>query len=177
MKAFKIAALTAALAMAGGCTTANKSAGDMLDDSLIQGNVKSKLLAEDFSEAAGLNLETYKGIVQMGGFVDDPAAARRMAEVAASVDGVKRVDNQLHDRGPERSAGAAVDDGVTTTRVKSAISSENFDKGVSINVETYNGVVLLTGFADSRQTKTRAGEIAAADDNAKRVINGINVVD
>ena len=69
-----------------------------------------------------------------------------------------------------------MDDGVTTTRVKSAIGSADLAKGVKVNVDTYNGVVLLTGFVDSQEDKKTAGDTAAADPNARKVINGIYVL-
>jgi osmotically-inducible protein OsmY len=66
---------------------------------------------------------------------------------------------------------------VATTRVKSAIASADFGDGVAINVDTWNGVVLLTGFADTLESKLRAGDLAAADKNVDDVINGIYVMD
>ena len=87
-----------------------------------------------------------------------------------------KVDNQLHAKSGERSAGQMVDDGVTTTRVKTAIGSAELSQGVKINVDTYNGTVLLTGFVDSAEDKEKAGAMAAKDANTKKVINGIYVL-
>ncbi len=177
MHAIKVLTLSFVLAAAAGPAMADKTAGEMVDDSLIQGNVKTKIMAEDFGEGASVNLETRKGVVQLGGFIDDVETGKKLAEVAAAVDGVKSVDNQLHAKRGDRSAGRAIDDGVATTRVKSAIASADFGDGVAINVDTYNGVVLLTGFADTPESKKRAGELAAADGNVDDVINGIYVMD
>ena len=177
MHAIKSLTLSFDLSAAAGPTMADKTAGEMVDDSLIQGNVKTKIMAEDFGEGASVNLETRKGVVQLGGFIDDVETGKKLAEVAAAVDGVKSVDNQLHAKRGDRSAGRAIDDGVATTRVKSAIASADFGDGVAINVDTYNGVVLLTGFADTPESKKRAGELAAADGNVDDVINGIYVMD
>ncbi len=177
MHVIKSLTLSFVLAAAAGPAMADKTAGEMVDDSLIQGNVKTKIMAEDFGEGASVNLETRKGVVQLGGFIDDVETGKKLAEVAAAVDGVKSVDNQLHAKRGDRSAGRAIDDGVATTRVKSAIASADFGDGVAINVDTYNGVVLLTGFADTPESKKRAGELAAADGNVDDVINGIYVMD
>ena len=177
MKAFKTLTFSTLLALAASPALADKSAGEKVDDSLIQGNVKTKIMAEDFGEGAGVNLETRKGVVQLGGFIDDAETGKKLAEVAAAVDGVKSVDNQLHAKRGERSAGRAIDDGVATTRVKSAIASADFGDGVAINVDTYNGVVLLTGFANTKESKQWAGDLAAADKNVDDVINGISVMD
>jgi hyperosmotically inducible protein len=177
MKAFKILTFSTLLAVAAGPVLADKTAGEMVDDSLIQANVKTRIMAEDFGEGAGVNLETRKGVVQLGGFVDDVENGRKLAEVAAGVEGVRSVDNQLHAKRGERSAGRAIDDGVASTRVKSAIASADFGDGVAINVDTWNGVMLLTGFADTLESKLRAGDLAAADKNVDDVINGIYVMD
>ena len=176
MKLFKTLALSTLL-IAAGPALAEKTTGEMVDDSLIQGEVKAKLVAEDIMGGMGVNLETRHGVVQLGGFVDDVEKGKQLAELAATVEGVKKVDNQLHAKRGDRSTGRAIDDGVATTRVKTAIASADLGDGVTINIDTYNGVMLLTGFADTAASKKRAGELAAADDNVEDVINGIYVME
>jgi len=176
MKVLNTVALTALLITAGHAY-ADKTAGQMVDDSVTQAEVKAKIMSDDFVAGGwDINLETRKGVVQLGGFIDDPEKAKLAAERAASVEGVVKVDNQMHAKEGERSAGQVVDDGVTTTRVKSAIGGADLSKGVKINVDTYNGVVLLTGFVDTQEDKDTAGDTAAKDANAKKVINGIYVL-
>lgn len=176
MKLFKTLAISTLL-IAAGPALADKTTGEMVDDSIVQGEVKAKLVAEDVMGGMGVNLETRKGVVQLGGFVDDVEKGKKLAELAATVEGVKAVDNQLHAKRGERSTGRAIDDGVATTRVKTAIASADLGDGVTINIDTYNGVMLLTGFADNAASKERAGELAAADDNVEEVINGIYVME
>lgn len=177
MKLFHYLAV-AAFALCTGPAFADKTTGQIIDDSVIQTEVKAKLMADDFVAGGwDINLETRKGVVQMGGFVDDAEKAQKAAEVAATVEGVVKVDNQLHLKSGDRSAGQVVDDGITTTRVKSAIGSAELSQGVKINVDTYNGTVLLTGFVGSAEDRERAGATAAKDANTERVINGIYVLD
>jgi len=167
---FLAALFATATAQADDVTT-----GQMVDDSILQAEVKAKIVGDDFFGGLGINLETRKGVVQLGGFVDNAETATRAAEQAASVEGVVAVDNQLHVKpGGERSWGQSVDDGITTTRVKAAIAESDLMSGVKINVDTYNGVVLLTGFVDSQEIKDLAAELASKDANTKEVINGIN---
>ena len=132
MKLFKTLALSTLL-IAAGPSLAEKTTGEMVDDSLIQGEVKAKLVGEDMMGGMGVNLETRKGVVQLGGFVDDVEKGKKLAELAATVEGVKKVDNQLHAKRGERSTGRAIDDGVATTRVKTAIASADLGDGVAIN--------------------------------------------
>ena len=73
------------------------------------------------------------------------------------------------------STGQYVDDTVITTRVKAAIFNESTLKTLQINVKTYKGVVRLSGFADSAQSVTRAGEVARHVENVALVENALVV--
>jgi hyperosmotically inducible protein len=176
MQIFKLLSCAAVL-IASATAMADKTTGQMVDDTVIQSEIKAKMVSADFMGGMGVNLETRKGVVQLGGFVDDPAKAAQLADIAASVEGVREVDNQLHKRDADRSTGQAVDDGLATTRIKGAIADADLGDSLSINIDTYNGVTLLTGFVATAEQKQRAGELAEADKNTKRVINGIYVMD
>lgn len=66
-----------------------------VDDSVITGKVKAALVADDTTKAHQINVETYKGVVQLSGFVDTAEARSRATELARNVDGVKDVKNSL----------------------------------------------------------------------------------
>jgi osmotically-inducible protein OsmY len=68
-----------------------------------------------------------------------------------------------------------VDDSVITTKVKAEIFNEVSLKTLQINVKTYNGVVQLSGFVDSAQSVTKAGEIAGRVEGVKKVKNDLIV--
>ena len=173
----KYIAAAAALSLAGPAL-ADKTTGEIIDDSVIQAEVKAKITAEQpITGGWDINLETRKGVVQLGGFVDDIEQAELAAQTAAAVQGVVEVDNQLHVRAGDRSAGQAIDDGITTTRVKAALAAADFGSAVKVNVDTYKGAVLLTGFVDTEEAKTQAAAIAAEDKNTEEVINGIYVME
>lgn len=156
---------------------ADKTAGQGLDDTTIQTEVKAKLLGDDFFGGSGINTEVRKGVVQLGGFVDDKAKADQAAAVAAKVGGVKLVDNQLHPKQGKSTMGQKLDDKGTTTKVKASIADADLGDGFKVNVDTYNGVVLLTGFVDTAEKKADAGARASKVANVKSVINGIYVLD
>lgn len=163
------------LLMVSTAALADKSAGESVDDSTTQAAVKTKLMGDDFFGGMGINIETHKGIVQLGGWIDDAEAGAKAAELAAGVDGVKSVDNQLHVKQGKASMGQTVDDTVITTRTKAAHADSALCSSLSVNVDTYNGVVLLTGFADSGEAKKACGDATSAVANVKSVINGIHV--
>lgn len=78
---------------AGNGTT--KSTGDYIDDSAITAKVKSEMLADETVSGMKVNVETFKGTVQLSGFVNSEAEARRAVEIAQGVKGVKSVKNDL----------------------------------------------------------------------------------
>ncbi len=73
------------------------------------------------------------------------------------------------------SSGQYVDDSVLTTKVKAAVLEDPALKVLQINVETFKGVVQLSGFVDSAQNKSRAGEVAAGVKGVKSVKNDLVV--
>lgn len=74
-------------------TAAN--AGRVVDDSVITGKVKAALVADPTTKAHQIEVETFKGVVQLSGFVDSSEARSRATQVAQQVEGVKNVKNEL----------------------------------------------------------------------------------
>ena len=77
-------------------TSKQEGAGEYVDDSVITTKVKSSLAADDFLKSFEISVETYKGIVQLSGFVDSQKAIDKAGEIASGVKGVKSVKNNLH---------------------------------------------------------------------------------
>lgn len=73
------------------------------------------------------------------------------------------------------STGQYIDDSVITTKVKAAIFNEPTLKTLQINVETYQGVVQLSGFVDSQQSVSKAGEVARGVESVVKVENDLVV--
>ena len=76
-------------------TAKQSSTGEYVDDSVITTKVKSMLAADDFLKSFQIGVETYKGTVQLSGFVDAQKAIDKAVEIAHSVKGVKSVKNDL----------------------------------------------------------------------------------
>src|SRR3989304_4127129 len=76
-------------------TSKQEGTGEYIDDSVITTKVKSQLGADDFLKSFQISVETYKGIVQLSGFVDSQKAVDRAGEIAKGVSGVKSVKNRL----------------------------------------------------------------------------------
>jgi osmotically-inducible protein OsmY len=69
--------------------------GRVVDDSVITGKVKAALVADPTTKAHEIGVETFKGTVQLSGFVENADARSRAAELAKNVEGVKDVKNSL----------------------------------------------------------------------------------
>jgi osmotically-inducible protein OsmY len=76
-------------------TRTQESTGEYVDDSVITAKVKGLLAADDFLKSFQISVETYKGIVQLSGFVNSQQAADKAAQIARSVKGVTSVKNSL----------------------------------------------------------------------------------
>ena len=79
----------------GSTEAAAANAGRVVDDSVITGKVKAALVADPTTKAHQISVETFKGVVQLSGFVDTSEAKARATQVAGTVDGVKDVKNDL----------------------------------------------------------------------------------
>ena len=95
----RISALLAAFAMAFtlGCASTSKSegTGEYVDDSVITAKVKTAIFNEPTLKSAEINVETFKGVVQLSGFVTSAAASSTAVAVAGKVGGVKSVKNDM----------------------------------------------------------------------------------
>ena len=76
-------------------TSKQESTGEYIDDSVITTKVKSLLAADDFLKSFQISVETYKGVVQMSGFVDSQKAVDTAGQIARSIKGVISVKNDL----------------------------------------------------------------------------------
>ncbi len=79
------------------CATTSKQEGPgaYVDDSVITAKVKSLLAADDFLKSFEITVETYKGTVQLSGFVNSQQAVDKAGQIASSVKGVQSVKNNL----------------------------------------------------------------------------------
>jgi len=162
-------------AVACASTRTQKSPGEQIDDTVTTGRVKAALIADPVTKAHQIDVETFKGTVQLNGFVDTAASKARASDVAKHTKGVTSVHNNLTVKTTERSGEAVVDDGAITMKVKAALAGDPRTKAHQVNVETRDGRVQLSGFVDSSQAKSTAEDLARAVDNVKSVDNQLDV--
>ena len=109
-RALLIAAVTSCAAMAGCASSSDErastarqpagqqTAGEVVDDGVVTAKVKAKLVDDPVTKAYQINVETFKGTVQLSGSVDSAEARSRATELARQVGGVKDVKNSLQVR-------------------------------------------------------------------------------
>lgn len=97
MNVFKIILCTLLLASLVSCagSRTQESTGQYVDDSTITAKVKAAIFEEDTLKSTQITVVTYKGVVQLSGFVDSSRSVNRAEMVARNVDGVKSVKNDL----------------------------------------------------------------------------------
>jgi osmotically-inducible protein OsmY len=76
-------------------TRTHESTGEYVDDSVITTKVKGELAEDNFIKSFQISVETYKGTVQLSGFVNSQQAVNKAGDIARSVKGVKSVKNDL----------------------------------------------------------------------------------
>jgi len=170
-----VLALLLALVAACSSSGTRETAGQYVDDSTLTAKVKTALAQNDEVKARQIDVESYRGVVQLNGFVETAEARSAATRVASSVDGVREVRNNLSVGEGDETVGEVVDDGIVTTKVKAALISEPVTKAGQINVATNQGVVQLSGFVDSAEEKAKAAEVARSVSGVRKVDNELDI--
>lgn len=72
-----------------------ETAGEYVDDATISTRVRAEIVRDPDLKLRQINVETFKGEVQLTGFVDSPQQANRAAELARAIPGVRAVRNDI----------------------------------------------------------------------------------
>jgi osmotically-inducible protein OsmY len=97
-KRFSILLLAAAaLTSVVGCaaTSTQESTGQYMDDTAITTRVKAAIFNDASLKSAEINVETFKGVVQLSGFVNSAADIQRAVSVVQGLSGVRSVKNDM----------------------------------------------------------------------------------
>ena len=90
-----LAAALAIIATAGCMSTADRSSGRVLDDKMITSKVKGALNDAKIYKFDDVKVATYKGVVQLSGFVDTEEQKQKAGEIAKRVDWVRDIVNNI----------------------------------------------------------------------------------
>ena len=176
MKIKNKAILAMLLAVTMVSPTYAETAGEYIDDATIGSKTKTDLISNKNVSAVSINVEVYKGIVQLSGFVDSKTEEAAALATARKVKGAKKVLDALVVFSGSRSMGEAVDDATISVKLKTELTKvEGLGRAIAINTEVRQGQVLLAGFVDSAKIKISAEDAARGISGVKEVHNLIAV--
>jgi osmotically-inducible protein OsmY len=98
LAALLLAAVMASTVVACSSSPTQQSTGQAIDDGVVTAKVKAKLIEDPVTKAHQINVETFKGNVQLSGFVETDQARVRALQLARGTDGVKSVKDALEIR-------------------------------------------------------------------------------
>lgn len=150
-----------------------RSVGTQIDDGVITSKVKLKLLEDPITKARKIDVDTVNGVVTLTGVVDSEEERQRAVKITSGVEGVKKVVNNL--RIEKRTLGSYLSDKEITTKIKIKLIEDSELKALSIDVDTVNGVVTLTGVVESERQRIKALEHAKSISGVKKVIDNLQV--
>lgn len=92
-----VATVALMLSLVSGCasTRTQESTGQYIDDTVITTKVKAAIFGDSDLKSGEINVETFKGVVQLSGFASSTDARAHASTVAQAVDGVKSVKNDI----------------------------------------------------------------------------------
>ena len=96
--ALLLAAIMASSVVGCSSTPTQQSTGQAIDDGVVTAKVKAKLIEDPVTKAHQINVETFKGTVQLSGFVESDQARSRALQLARGTEGVKSVKDALEIR-------------------------------------------------------------------------------
>ncbi|MFO7705512.1 MAG: BON domain-containing protein [Halopseudomonas sp.] len=153
-----------------------------LSEARQEGSVVTAITLNRHLNPFSIDVEVKDGTAVLTGEVESDVDRDLAEQVALSVDGVQKVDNQLTvDANAERSErddksmSQRFDNATATASVKSKLLWNSNTEGLDIDVSTSNGVVTLEGTADSAEAKQLAEQLAANTDGVRNVQNNITV--
>ncbi len=76
-------------------STDERSVSTIIDDSIILSSVKSKMFSDEFVKARYIEVDVSNGVVTLTGVVESSSQKRMAADIARSVEGVRKVENKL----------------------------------------------------------------------------------
>ncbi|MCS7279333.1 MAG: BON domain-containing protein [Thermodesulfobacteriaceae bacterium] len=150
-----------------------RTIGTQIDDRIITSKVKLKLIEDPVTKARKIDVDTVNGVVTLTGLVDSEEERQRAIKIAASVEGVRKVINNL--RIEKRTVVSYLSDKEITAKIKVKLIEDSELKALSIDVDTVNGVVTLTGMVESERQKFKAIEHAKSVSGVKKVIDNLQI--
>lgn len=173
-----IAAAAVALLFASGVATAQRTAGENVDDATLTSQTKLALIGDEAVGAGHINVESYKGEVLLIGWVDSDAEKKAALARAEMVDNVRDVDDALRVKPGKRSFGRVIDDETLHAALKLRLAQvEGLSTVSDVIVQVHSGEAIIGGFVDSKDTASDIAEALKGVDGLDRMHNELRVKD
>ncbi|MES2820637.1 MAG: BON domain-containing protein [Pseudomonadota bacterium] len=153
----------------GGC--GNRSLGNKIDDQFTAPKVREQITrahADLNDTTSHIVVTSYNGAVLLAGQTPRPELKELAEKAARSVQGVKKVHNELQVIAPSSTL-ARSNDALLTTKIKTQMLADNGIPGSRIKVVTENGVVYLLGLV-TRQEGLRATNLVQGVSGVQKII-------
>lgn len=179
-----IALATATASLMGMMPLAAHAADGDLTEARQEGSIWTAIALNRHLNPFTIDVDVESGVATLSGEVESDVDRDLAEQVAKSIEGVEQVDNQLtvnpDAKRKEQAAGTSslsqsFSNATTTASIKSKLLWNSNTEGLDIDVTTNNGVVTLTGTAQSDAAKDLAGMLAKDTDGVHRVDNQIQV--
>lgn len=146
-----------------------RTPGTIIDDRVVESMVKREIWNSDPAfDSAHLVAVSYNGVLLLAGQVETADLKRRAEEIAAGIDKVRKVHNELQVGGPT-SMVARANDSWLTTKVKTKMLADAETAASKIKVVTENGTVYLMGMLP-REEADQATEVARSVYGVQKIV-------
>lgn len=159
------------LAAQGAVKDTGTTATGEVTDSWLTLKTKLALLGDERVSSNDVSVKTVKGVITLHGKVASAAEQHAAEEIALSIEGQKKVVNQLTVVPTAQRKMVDRQDDQIVTDVKKAIKNDTRLKKADIDVRAEKGIVTLTGKAPSLETSVRASETARRVSGVRAVRN------
>lgn len=171
-----IAAAALALLFASGVATAQRTAGENVDDATLTSQTKLALIGDESVSAGHINVESYKGEVLLIGWVDSDAEKKAALARAGKVDNVRDVDDALRVKPGKRSFGRVIDDETLHAALKLKLAQvEGLSTVDDVIVQVHSGEAIIGGFVDSKDTASDIAKAARSVDGLDKLHDELRV--
>ena len=169
-----VAVVTILLILSVACAS-TRTAGEQFDDATISTKIESKLAADPEVSAFNVDVDTINGIVTLRGEVEKASARTEAYELALNTKGVQEVRNEIRVVSPAEEDDEELSDGWITTKVKAKITADPQLNPFNIDVDTEDGVVILSGIVESEESRQEAEKLARDTKGVVDVDNHLEV--
>jgi hyperosmotically inducible protein len=156
-------------------TDTTRSTGQVIDDSAMAAEIKTRLAADSLTDGLDIDVEVDRDRVQLNGFVESAAERDRAIEIARSVAGNRAVDHNLEITEGQRTAGEYIDDKTLITKVNAALADDQVASSLDIDVEVNRGEVTLGGFVDSETQRQAAIDTVRNVSGVRNIVNNLKI--